>query len=338
MAGHHDPTPMGHVQDEKGHWTLFHDLFGGVRIPLGPTLFDVNVNGHVYHVRLSKFMVLELIAAILIIVIFVPLCRRAAAGGLPKGPWWNAFEVLLTFVRDQIAKPALGEKDADTYVPYLWTTFLFVLFLNLFGLFPFLASPTASIWVTGALALISFCMMHGAAMVQMGVVKYFTSMWPHIEIVPNPWRPTGAHGHGHGHGHDHAHDDHAHAHAPQEPARQPSTMDILAWVVGSVFGFVLCLMIYIIEMGGTFIKAFVLAVRLYANMFGGHMVLATILFFIYMVGSLGASYFLWGSVTVASVLGVAALSLLELFVAFLQAYVFTFLTALFMGMSLHPQH
>jgi F-type H+-transporting ATPase subunit a len=43
-------------------------------------------------------------------------------------------------------------------------------------------------------------------------------------------------------------------------------------------------------------------------------------------------------VTAASVLGVVALSLLELFVAFLQAYVFTFLTALFMGMSMHPQH
>jgi F-type H+-transporting ATPase subunit a len=43
-------------------------------------------------------------------------------------------------------------------------------------------------------------------------------------------------------------------------------------------------------------------------------------------------------VTLASVLGVVALSLLELFVAFLQAYVFTFLTALFMGMALNPQH
>ena len=42
--------------------------------------------------------------------------------------------------------------------------------------------------------------------------------------------------------------------------------------------------------------------------------------------------------TIASVLGVTALSLLELFVAFLQAYVFTFLTALFMGMALHPEH
>ena len=55
------------------------------------------------------------------------------------------------------------------------------------------------------------------------------------------------------------------------------------------------------------------------------------------IGNAGYSH-LWPVVTTASVLGVVALSLLELFVAFLQAYVFVFLTALFMGMALHPQH
>ena len=80
-----------------------------------------------------------------------------------------------------------------------------------------------------------------------------------------------------------------------------------------------------------------MAVRLFANMFAGHLVLAMILIFIYEAGLVG-SYVLWGGVTVASVLGVTALSLLELFVAFLQAYVFVFLTALFMGMALHPEH
>jgi F-type H+-transporting ATPase subunit a len=72
-------------------------------------------------------------------------------------------------------------------------------------------------------------------------------------------------------------------------------------------------------------------------MFAGHLVLATLLVFIFQAGQLGNGW-LWGTVTVASVLGQVGLSLLELFVAFLQAYVFTFLTALFMGMSLHPQH
>ncbi len=50
----------------------------------------------------------------------------------------------------------------------------------------------------------------------------------------------------------------------------------------------------------------------------------------------GQLFVLWAGVTTISVLGAVALSLLELFVAFLQAYVFTFLTALFIGMARHP--
>src|SRR5439155_21787710 len=96
----------------------------------------------------------------------------------------------------------------------------------------------------------------------------------------------------------------------------------------------LSFMIFVIELGGTVIKGGVLAVRLFANMFAGHTVLAMILSFII----LAAGSLLWGPITFASVLGVVGLSLLELFVAFLQAYIFVFLTALFMGMALHPQH
>src|SRR5437016_3204622 len=124
MAEHHNPTAMEHVQDEVGHWNIFHELFGGVSIPLGPTFFP----GSAFQFRLTKFMLLELLAAALIIVIFVPLCRKAARGGLPKGAFWNAFEVLLTFVRNDIAKPTIGEHEADKFVPFLWTMFLFVLF------------------------------------------------------------------------------------------------------------------------------------------------------------------------------------------------------------------
>jgi F-type H+-transporting ATPase subunit a len=73
-------------------------------------------------------------------------------------------------------------------------------------------------------------------------------------------------------------------------------------------------------------------------MFAGHMVLATILIFIYSAGMAGVNPALWTTVTVSSVLGIVALSLLEIFVAFLQAYIFTFLASLFMGMALHPAH
>lgn len=305
-------SPMDHVVDEKGHWTFFTELFGGVAINLGPEI-DLGL----FKFQLSKFMLLELIAAGLILAIFIPLCRRAARGEYPKGAWWNAFETLLTFIRDEVAKQHLsgghahheeeahghGERhahqekphghaahDYDAYVPFLWTLFLFILFCNLLGMIPFMGSPTASIWVTGALALCAFVMMHGAAIAKMGPFLYLKSLWPGMEVP-------------------------------------------------IAIGIVLKPMIFVIELLGTVIKGGVLGVRLFANMFAGHMVLAMILFFIVLAGNVsGQSLGMWGGITLASVLGVLALSLLELFVAFLQAYIFTFLTALFMGMALNPQH
>jgi F-type H+-transporting ATPase subunit a len=279
----HVPNPAHHVMDQTDQWEFFDRLFGHeVALPLPRIPLP---GGH--ELVVTKFMILELLVAGLMLAIFIPIARRARDGTLPRGPWWNAFESLLTFVRNDIARPNMGEHDADRYVPFLWTQFVFILFCNLLGMIPFLGSPTASIWVTGGLAVCAFVMLHVPAMVKVGPVHYFQSLWPHIEV---PY-------------------------------------------VGWLFS----LFIFVIELLGTVIKSGVLAVRLFANMFAGHMVLAVFLGFIVVVGWSG-NKFLWGGVTVASVLGQVALSLLEIFVAFLQAYVFTFLTALFMGMSLHPEH
>jgi F-type H+-transporting ATPase subunit a len=92
-------------------------------------------------------------------------------------------------------------------------------------------------------------------------------------------------------------------------------------------------LILVLEIVGLLIKHCILAVRLLANMFGGHLVLAMIVGFIPAM----AASLLWPGVTVLSVLGGTAISMLELLVAFLQAYIFAFLSALFIGMSVH-QH
>ena len=92
-------------------------------------------------------------------------------------------------------------------------------------------------------------------------------------------------------------------------------------------------LVLVLEIVGLIIRYSVLAVRLLANMFGGHLGLAIIIGFIpAMAGSL-----LWFGVTPMAVFGATAISMLELFVAFLQAYVFSFLAALFIGMAVH-QH
>src|SRR5690349_17303988 len=94
----HDPMEhvFEHVTDEKGQITIFTVLFDGLHIPL----LDLRPLGIPF--TMTKFMVLELIVAGLIIAIYVPLARRAARGAPPTGPWWNGWETLLTFIRDQV--------------------------------------------------------------------------------------------------------------------------------------------------------------------------------------------------------------------------------------------
>lgn len=91
-----------------------------------------------------------------------------------------------------------------------------------------------------------------------------------------------------------------------------------------------------VEIAGLLAKAFALAVRLFANMLAGHLILAVLLGFILSAGSVstGAGF----GVAIPAVLGSVGISLLEIFVAFLQAFIFTFLTTLFIGMSVVFHH
>jgi F-type H+-transporting ATPase subunit a len=280
--------PLDHVMDHE-YFELF-ESFGRHRLPVW--LFKYEMFGSTYYFP-TKFMLLELLAAVLVAAFYIPMARRLRSGELPTG--WNthAREVLLTYIRDEVARPSIGH-DADKYVPFLWTMFLFILFNNLLGMIPFCGSATGSIYVTAGLALCVFIAIHGWGMVTLGPWHYITSLWPDMEV------PYG-------------------------------------------MGYVLKPLIFFLEWLGVLVRNAVLAVRLFANMFAGHVVLATILIFISTAGTLftdqpAAHWSVWGTVSVLSVLAQIALSLLELFVAFLQAYIFTFLAAIFMGMAMHPAH
>jgi len=262
-----------HVQDSQ----VFDLPLGAeIHIPQPPPVFG-------YQFTITKFMILELVVALLMLAVFVPLARRISGGRAPRGRLWNLFEMMLVFIRDDMARPAIGRRDADRFLPYLWTAFFFILFCNLIGLVPWTGSPTAALAVTGALAGIAFVTAIGAGMVKWGPIGYFAAQIPHMDL---PW----------------------------------------------IMAIFLKPMILAIEILGVCIKHGVLAVRLLANMFAGHLVLAVVVGF---VGAAAGSV-LWYGVMPASVLGAVALSLLEILVAFLQAYIFTFLSALFIGMAMHP--
>jgi F-type H+-transporting ATPase subunit a len=92
----------------------------------------------------------------------------------------------------------------------------------------------------------------------------------------------------------------------------------------------------VLELIGALVKPFALAIRLFANMIAGHIVLAVLIGFTSVLAK-GVSGV--GVVAaVAAIAGATFISLLEIFVAFLQAYIFTFLTTLFLGMAVHPEH
>src|ERR1700733_12710318 len=138
-AGHHNP--LEHAMD---HPTI--DL------PWGSVIHIPSILG----LQITRFMVMELIAAGLIVAIFIPLARHIAKQPVTRGPFLNAFEALVLYIRDKVARPSIGGHGADEFVPYLLTVFLFILFNNLLGMIPGGGSATGNLNVTVILALATF--------------------------------------------------------------------------------------------------------------------------------------------------------------------------------------
>jgi len=91
-----------------------------------------------------------------------------------------------------------------------------------------------------------------------------------------------------------------------------------------------------VEILGMFTKPFALTVRLFANMLAGHMVITTLLL---LISLMGQQHWLAGAaMTPISIVLAVFIMLLELLVSFIQAYIFTLLTAIFIGMYAHPAH
>jgi F-type H+-transporting ATPase subunit a len=273
MPGH-GANPLSHVLDS-------HEL----ELPwFTPPRFELQIHlPTIFGIPITRFMVMEIIAAALVILVMVPVVRHIAAGHVSRGKLTNMIEAMLLFIRDDVARPAIGGHGADRFLPFLWTIFFFVLFNNLLGMIPGFASATGNINVTAALALMTLITVIAAGVRELGFVGYWVGIVPHLDV--------------------------------------PALLKPFLWGL-----------MFFIEVAGLLIRHTVLAVRLFANMFAGHVVLAVILGFILMA---------WHSVVIwlvapASIGGVICLSLLELFVAFLQAYIFVFLAALFIGTAVHP--
>lgn len=282
MAGH---SPLDHVVD--------HDT---IELPWGQVLqlpsIDLPIVGHF---SLTRYMVMEVIAAAIVITIALLYSRQMRKNHVTKGVLGNLMESMVYFVKDKIAVPAIGDHDAYKHLPFLLTIFFFVLISNLLGMVPGGASATGSIVVTGTLAFITFLTVYAAGASQFGYIGFFKNLVPHLDVPGE---------------------------VSLEKIGLKGSINIPAMMMWGLM--------FVIELVGLLIKHFVLAVRLFINMTAGHLVLAVILGFI-----LEASGNLFYVVMPASIFGAVFISCLEMLVALLQAYIFTFLSALFIGSVSH---
>lgn len=249
--------------------------------PFGGELKDLHTPASGFCI--SKFMVLEVVVALLVFGLFYVFSKRLAASKHPSGRFVNAIEMVLLYLRDEVFRPAIGGKDADKFTPVLWTVFFFILGCNLMGMLPWLGAPTSSFSVTLSLAFVTLSIGFVFGVKKFGIAGYWWNMVPGMDL---PW-----------------------------------------------YMFPIKIMILAIEVLGLFIKHSVLGIRLLANMVAGHLVLLGVLGLI--SGAAAASASVWGITTSIAVAGSTLFSVLELGVAFLQAYIFTFLSALFISAAIH---
>ena len=238
-------------------------------------------------------------------------------------------EVIVLFIRDQVAVPSMG-KNAKAFMPFLLTLFVFVLGMNIAGLTPLNAmtgfftawlsddgakypighGPTSIVSVCAALAGISM-----VAILSMGLWKAAKRsklpLWVALLLSPVLWFLS------------------------------------LAPHVPGVLGQVLAVPLAVLELIGVFAKCFSLMIRLAANMIAGHIMLAVLMMFI--IQTLAATlatatnpsmeneiHFFY--VAPLCVVGSVLVNMMELLVAVLQAYILTFLTAMFLGLYIEPSH
>ena len=235
----------------------------------------------VYDFSLTKNVVQMFIALAVLVLLMTGIAKKYKNGQgvttAPKG-WQNVMEPVITFVRDDVAKPNLGKKW-NKYLPYLLTVFFFILINNLFGLIPGSANVTGNTAFTAVLGIISLI-----------VILFSTNshFWGHI-----------------------------------------------FWPPGVPLG-VKIILIPVEVAGVLIIKPAALIIRLFANMVAGHIIILSFISLIFIFGEMnkGAG---WGFSPI-SILFTVFIYFIEILVAFIQAFIFTNLTAVFIGQSFEGGH
>ncbi len=258
--------------------------------------------GHLGFTILSNHVIMQFVAVALLLLLIPRFARLHDSGDpvtdlTPRGPT-NFIDSICAYFREQVARPILGDEYTDRFIPFIWSTFFYVLTVNLLGLIPL--EPLTRWFTRGA-----FEVEHGIGGTATGNI-FVTATLAGVTfamVVVNGLRLGGTHYLAH-------------------------------FCPGPIL---LAPLLIPVEIIGLIAKMFALCIRLFANMVAGHVLLAVLAGFIatlyHAYGAAAA-----GGVGILIVLTSVAFNFLEIFVAFLQAFIFTFLTTLFIGQAIVFHH
>ncbi len=289
-------NPVTHVIPHALHEDpLFSVTTGGGDIPA------LNIYDGVYSFFITNHLMMTAVAALTVLLVFWFVSRRVRVKGeglaayQTRGTFAQLFETMCTFIRDEVVRPNLHEKT-DKYIYYVWTIFFFVLFANVLGLVPI---GSIMYLITGD----PHDMHYGGTATGNLSLNVVLAMGSFIAIIFIGIRETGA-------------------------KAFFSHFNPIGWDDPKMLA--IGIPLYFLEWLGLIIKCVVLAMRLFGTMMAGHLVIAAFIGLIFMAVkvSLGLGY----GVQLAVIGGGIVLTLLELFICFLQAFIFTFLTVLFISL------
>ncbi len=262
----------------------------------------------------TPILTMHMVTTLLVATIFVLLMVRAAnviATGpvsqgneryLTRSRFAQMIETIVLFMKQEMLVPVLGEAHTRRYLPFLMSLFFFILFNNLFGLIPILdilhLSGAHETWVGGT-ATANIMVTAALALVAFVVIEFHGFR----ELGLKGWLLHNCGG----------------------------------LVPGPIYLLPIAALVFVVELAGHLIKPMALAIRLFANMFAGHTLMAVLLGFGGAAAKGGMG--LVGVTSISLISGVAAVLVmfLELFVAFLQAFIFMFLTAVFISLVSHHE-
>lgn len=279
--------------------------------PIDHPLIDLP---HVFGIDMSvtkHVLMLWIVAGLLFVVVTAAVRRYLRQEVLVPSGFTNALETVVEFVRDAIVRPNVGQQWVRTWTPLVLTFFLFILTANLVGLVPIfdLAALLNHTLIHAPEDSFFARMLHGGvtATGNFNVTAALATITFFAVIV------AGARAHG--------------------------FLQYWKNMVPGGLPWPIYFLLIPIEVLGMFVRPFALTMRLAANMSGGHIAILAILSFVFifteMLGSAIAGIGVGALLSLPLAVGISAL---EIIVVLVQAYVFTLLTAVFIGMAIHAHH